>query len=81
MENNAKTHVYNSAVTPDAAANAAEDGYRRKYPALTIQFRLEPVALEVAEVFSKTTEVLLKQSDRLIGGNRRLQGNLLDREK
>ena len=60
----AETHVNSSAVTPGAATNAAEDGKRRKYAALTVRFRFEPVALETAGVFGKTTEVLLREIGR-----------------
>ena len=55
--------------TPGAAANAAEDGKRRKYEALTIRFKFEPVALEAAGVFDKTTEVLLKEIGRCNTGD------------
>ena len=34
----AETHVNSSAVTPGAAANAAEDGKQRKHAALTVRF-------------------------------------------
>ena len=57
----AETHVNSAAVKPGAAADAAEDGKRRKYAALTVRFRFDPVALETAGLFGKTTEVLLKE--------------------
>ena len=47
------TLIEHSAVTPGAAANAVEDGKRRKYAALTVRFRFEPVALETAGVFGR----------------------------
>ena len=53
-------------MTPGAAANAAEDGKQRKYAALTVRFRFEPVALKTAGEFGKATEVLLKEMGRRI---------------
>ena len=64
METFSETHVNTSAVTPCAAANAAENGKRRKYAVLTVRFRFEPVTLETAGVFGKATDVLLKEIGR-----------------
>ena len=53
MDTYAETHVNSSVVTPGAADNTAEDGKRRKYAALNVRFRFEPVSLETAGAFVK----------------------------
>lgn len=57
----ADTHLYSSAVLAGSAARAAEEKKRRKYAALGVRYRFEPVALETTGVYGDTTGALLSE--------------------
>jgi len=64
----AETNVNSSAVAPGNAALKAEEAKRRKYAVLGTRFRFEPIAVETAGVFGRSTASVISELGRLITG-------------
>ena len=70
----AESHLNSSAVAARSAANAAEEGKRRKYSSLAGRFRFEPIAMETVGTYGGTTGRLIMEIGRRISeitGDRR----------
>ena len=66
MDTFAVTRVNNSALAAGSVARDAEAGQRRKYAALGIRYRFEPIAVETAGSYGGTTGALLSEIGRRI---------------
>ena len=60
----ASTHLNDSALVPGGAAKLAEERKRRKYAALGVRYRFEPIALETTGVYGVATGALLSEIGR-----------------
>ena len=64
MDTFATTHVNESAVRADLAANAAETVKRTKYRSLTDSYQLEAVAIEKVGTYSEGTKNVVRDIGR-----------------
>ena len=63
-----KTALNDTAHTPGAAANKAEELKRNKYSSLTDRYRFEPLAIETSGAYGKSSAKFVSEIGRRIVG-------------